>query len=53
VLSVQALVVDPEAPNAMRIAAVAEPTAGPTKALIEVHHVSTSNTSRHPNSSQR
>jgi NADPH:quinone reductase len=39
-MSVQALIADPEAPNAMRIAEVAEPTAGPTKAMIEVHHVS-------------
>ena len=39
-MSVQALIADPEVPNAMRIAEVAEPTAGPTTALIEVHHVS-------------
>lgn len=39
-MSVQALIVDPEAPDAMRIAQVAESTAGPTEALIEVHHVS-------------
>ena len=38
-MSVRALVADPEAPDAMRIAEVAEPTAGPTAALIEVHHV--------------
>jgi NADPH:quinone reductase len=39
-MSVQALIVDPEAPDAMRIADVAEPTIGPTEALIEVHHIS-------------
>lgn len=39
-MSVQALIVDAEAPNAMRIAEVAQPTVGPTNALIEVHHVS-------------
>jgi NADPH:quinone reductase len=39
-MSVQAVVVDPEAPNAMRIGEVAEPTGGPAKMLIEVHHVS-------------
>lgn len=39
-MAVQALIVDPEAPNAMRIAEVAEPTAGPATALIDVHHVS-------------
>jgi NADPH2:quinone reductase len=39
-MSVQALVADPEAPSAMRIAEVAESTGGPTKVLMEVHHVS-------------
>jgi NADPH2:quinone reductase len=39
-MSVQALIVDPDAPDAMRIANVAEPTSGPAEALIEVHHVS-------------
>jgi NADPH2:quinone reductase len=39
-MSIQALIVDPEAPSAMHMSAVAEPTAGPTEALIDVHHVS-------------
>jgi NADPH:quinone reductase len=39
-MSIQALIVDPAAPNAMRMAEVAEPTAGPTTALIEVRHIS-------------
>jgi NADPH2:quinone reductase len=39
-VSVQALVVDLQAPAAMRIAEVAEPAGGPAEVLIEVHHVS-------------
>jgi NADPH:quinone reductase len=39
-MSVQAVIVDPEAPDALRIAEVAEPTRGPAEVLIEVHHVS-------------
>jgi NADPH:quinone reductase len=39
-VSVRAVIVDPEAPDAMCVAEVAEPTAGPSEALIDVHHVS-------------
>jgi NADPH:quinone reductase len=39
-MSIQALIVDPAASNAIRIAEVAEPAAGPTTALIQVRHLS-------------
>jgi NADPH:quinone reductase len=39
-VSVRALIVDPSAPNAVRLAEVAEPTLAPCAAMIEVHHVS-------------
>jgi NADPH:quinone reductase-like Zn-dependent oxidoreductase len=39
-MSVQAVIVDPQAPDAMRIDSVAEPIAAPAEVLIEVHHVS-------------
>jgi NADPH:quinone reductase len=39
-MSIRALIVDPSAPNAVRLAEVPEPTTGPTDVLIEVHHVS-------------
>jgi NADPH2:quinone reductase len=39
-MSVRALIVDPSAANAMRLAEVAEPAAGPAEVLIGVQHVS-------------
>jgi len=36
----RALIVDPSAPEALRLAAVADPVAGPSQVLIDVHHVS-------------
>jgi NADPH:quinone reductase len=39
-MSIQALIVDPAASNAIRMAEVAEPAAGPTTALIQVRHLS-------------
>jgi NADPH2:quinone reductase len=39
-MSVQAIIVDQEAPDAMRIGEVAEPTGGPAEVLIQVHHAS-------------
>jgi NADPH2:quinone reductase len=36
----RAIIADPAAPNAMRLAEVPEPTARPSEALIQVHHVS-------------
>jgi NADPH2:quinone reductase len=39
-VSVRALIVDPSAEKAMRMAEVADPAAGPAEVLIEVQHVS-------------
>jgi NADPH:quinone reductase-like Zn-dependent oxidoreductase len=39
-MSVQALIADPSAPAAVRLADVAEPVAGPGQVLVDVHHVS-------------
>ena len=36
----RALVADPSRPQAVRLAEVAEPVAGPGQVLIEVHHAS-------------
>jgi NADPH2:quinone reductase len=40
VVSIRALIVDPSAPEALRLAAVAEPQAGPSQVVIDVRHVS-------------
>jgi NADPH2:quinone reductase len=39
-MSIHALIVDAVSPIAMRMAEVSEPTAGPTRTLIEVRHIS-------------
>ena len=39
-MSVQALIADPLAPAAVRLADVAEPVAGPGQVLVDVHHLS-------------
>jgi NADPH:quinone reductase-like Zn-dependent oxidoreductase len=39
-MSVRALIVDPSAPAAVRLAEVVDPIAGPGQLLIDVHHVS-------------
>jgi len=39
-VSIRALIVDPSAPDALRLTSVAEPVAGPSEVLIDVHHVS-------------
>jgi NADPH2:quinone reductase len=39
-VSIRALVVDPSAPNAMRLTEIPEPTAGGGEVLVDVHHVS-------------
>ena len=39
-MSVQALIADPSAPAAVRLADVAEPVAGPGQVLVDVHHLS-------------
>jgi NADPH2:quinone reductase len=36
----RALVADPSRPQAVRLAEVAEPVAGPSQVLVEVHHAS-------------
>src|SRR5262245_26967309 len=36
----QAIIVDPSAPGALRLADVPEPVAGPSQVLLEVHHAS-------------
>jgi hypothetical protein len=40
VVSIRAVIVDPSAPEALRVLSVAEPVAGPSEVLIDVHHVS-------------
>ena len=40
VVSIRALVVDPAAPEALRLTNVPEPVAGPGQVLIDVHHAS-------------
>jgi NADPH:quinone reductase len=39
-VSIRAVIVDPSAPEALRVTSVAEPVAGPSEVLIDVHHVS-------------
>jgi NADPH:quinone reductase len=39
-VSIRALIVDPSAPEALRLAVVANPVAGPSQVLIDVHHAS-------------
>lgn len=39
-MPVQALIADPSAPAAVRMADVAEPVAGPGQVLVDVHHLS-------------
>jgi NADPH2:quinone reductase len=36
----QAIIADPSAPAALRLADVPEPVAGPSQVLLEVHHAS-------------
>jgi NADPH2:quinone reductase len=40
VVSIRAIIVDPSAPEALRMTAVADPVAGPSQVLIDVHHAS-------------
>jgi NADPH2:quinone reductase len=39
-VSVRALIVDPSAPEALRLGEVAEPVAGPGQVVVDVHHAS-------------
>jgi NADPH:quinone reductase len=39
-VSIRALIVDPLAPEALRLTAIADPVAGPSQVLIDVHHAS-------------
>ncbi len=39
-MSIRALIVDPAAPEALRLTNVPEPVAGPGQVLIDVHHAS-------------